>query len=124
MHGVGVSPNSPPRGRSPLAAPATPELAADDQLSVGSSEGGYASSSSSVGVPPPASLAAAVHEVPSLLSQLVSGNTDEQVRRAGGRGRARARGGERGPSSQRPHPGVRGTAASRPQAPRPPQLEA
>lgn len=81
-HGSGV-------GASPAVGPATPEpLAAlqDDQLSVASSsEGGYASSNSSVGVPPPASLAAAVHEVPSLLSQLVSGLPDEQVR-AGQRG--------------------------------------
>lgn len=57
--------------------PETPELA-DDQLSVTSGES-LASSTPSLGVHPPASVEAAVYEVPSLLSQLVSGLPDEQV---------------------------------------------
>lgn len=75
-------PVAPASARSPLVAPVTPEPAqlADDQASDTASDASYGSrSSSDVGVPPPASIAAAVHEVPSLLSQLVSGHTDEQV---------------------------------------------
>lgn len=72
-----------PQGRSPLQGPYTPEPLADDQVSVASSRSAASSygthGSSDVGVPPPSSVAAAVHEVPSLLSQLVSGNPDEQV---------------------------------------------
>ena len=68
--------------RSPLAAPLpvpqTPELP-EDQASVASSGSAASSQSYDVGVAP-ISTAAAVHEVPSLLSQLVSGHLEQQVR--------------------------------------------
>ncbi|GAB4816359.1 hypothetical protein N2152v2_003405 [Parachlorella kessleri] len=61
----------------PLPVPQTPELP-EDQASVASSGSAASLRSLSVAVAP-VSTAAAVHEVPSLLSQLVSGHLEQQI---------------------------------------------